>query len=258
MTDSGVHPTAMVDPAAELGQGVQIGPGCIIEGDTRIGNETRIGAYSMIRSGTTIGKACNIFQFCSIGEIPQDMKYDGEKTFTRIGDNVTIREYVSINRGTSASGTTAIGNSTLLMAYVHIAHDCQIGNNVILANLVTLGGHVEIGDWASLGGGVLVHQFSRVGAHAFIGGGYRIVQDVPPFILAAGEPLRFGGINSVGLKRRGFSAEERGIIKKTYRIYFRSGMNRGDALKSIQSQLKGNRYVEQILAFIADSDRGII
>jgi len=253
-----IHPTATIDPDAKLGENVSIGPGSIIMGDTRIGDRTSIGAYSIICEGTTIGEDCNIFHYCSIGEAPQDLKYQNEKTHTTIGDRVIIREYVSINRGTDASGTTSIGNDVLLMAYVHIAHDCHVGNNVILANQVTLGGHVSVDDWASLGGGVLVHQFSNVGAYAFIGGGYRIVQDIPPFILAAGEPLRFGGINRIGLKRRGFSVDDRKTIKEAYRIFFRSELNRKDALESIKSKYNGNQYIDQVIQFIADSDRGII
>lgn len=255
---SDIHPTAIINPGAVLGNNVSVGPGAIIEKDTKIDDGSRVGAYSLIANGTTIGKNTRIFQFCSIGEAPQDLKYAGEKTHTEIGDNVTIREYVSISRGTSASGITKIGNNVLLMASVHVAHDCHIDDDVIFANQVTLGGHVEVGSWASLGGGVLVHQFSKIGAHAFIGGGFRVVQDVPPFILAAGEPLKFSGINRIGLGRRGFSAEERQAIKEAYRMYFRSEMNRGEAITSIRDTFKGNKHIEQILSFIADSNRGII
>ena len=257
MTDL-IHSTAIVHPRAEIGENVTIGPGAIIQENTRIGKGTKIGPYTIIAPDTTIGQDCNIFQYCSIGEVPQDLKYDNEKTFTVIGDRVTIREYVSINKGTSASGTTKIGNDVLLMAYVHVAHDCHIGNKVIFANQVTLGGHVEVDDWASLGGGVLVHQFTKIGAHVFIGGGYRVVQDVPPFILAAGEPLVFSGVNRVGLKRRGFSIEDRTAIKEAYRMYFRSEMNRGTAIEAIRSNLVDNQHIKHILDFITTSERGII
>lgn len=255
---SQIHSTAIVDQSAVIGKNVIIGPGAIIQANTKIGDGTKIGPYTLIASDTTIGRDCKIFQYCSIGEEPQDLKYDGEKTFTVIGDRVTIREYVSINKGTTASGTTKVGSDVLLMAYVHIAHDCHVGNNVIFANQVTLGGHVEVGDWASLGGGVLVHQFSKIGAHAFIGGGFRVVQDVPPFILAAGEPLIFSGINRVGLKRRGFSLEDRTAIKEAYRMYFRSEMNRGAALEAIRLLYGKNEQIKFILDFIAASERGII
>jgi UDP-N-acetylglucosamine acyltransferase len=186
------------------------------------------------------------------------LKFGGEKTKTMIGDRTTIREFVSINRGTNALGKTEIGQDCLLMAYTHIAHDCILGNNVIMANMATLGGHVEIGDWVSLGGGVLVHQFCRIGAQAFIGGGFRAVQDVPPFILAADEPLNFQGVNRIGLKRRGFSIDERSIIKNIYQIYFRSGLNRKNAFQKIESEIKPSQYKDQILEFIRSSERGII
>jgi len=165
---------------------------------------------------------------------------------------------VTINRGTFELEKTEIGSDCLLMAYTHVAHDCIVGNNVIMANMATLGGHVEVGDWASLGGGVLVHQFTRIGAHAFIGGGFRAVQDVPPFILCAEEPLKFQGVNRVGLKRRGFSVEERSNIKNTYQIFFRSGLNRNDALEKIETDIPESLYRNHILDFIRSSERGII
>jgi len=186
------------------------------------------------------------------------MKYRGEETRVEIGDNVVLREYVTVNRGTAAHGITQVGSNTLLMAYVHIAHDCLIGENVILANLVTLGGHVEIGDWASLGGGVLVHQFSKIGKHVFVGGGFRIVQDVPPFILAAGEPLRYAGINRVGLMRRGFSEESRRNIKRAYRWFFRSELKRSEALEKMKTELAAEPAVQDIIDFISASERGVI
>ncbi len=178
-------------------------------------------------------------------------KDEDEKTLTLIGDNVLIRESVTINRGTKAFGKTIIGNNVLLMAYVHIGHDCIVGNNTIMANLSTLGGHVEIGDWVNLGGGVMVHQFVKIGTQSMIGGGFRVVQDVPPYIIAAGEPLRFAGINKIGLKRRDFSKESRNQIKRAYKIYFISKLNRGEALKKIKSEF--SKYDEiQKLGFILD------
>lgn len=241
-----------------LGENVSIGPHCIIEDRVAIGANTVIGNFSTICSNTEIGADCRIFHYCSIGEAPQDLKYAGEVTRTKIGDRVTIRENVTINRGTAAHGTTHIGDDCLLMAYVHIAHDCIVGNHVIFANLSTLGGHVEIGDWASLGGGVLVHQFTRIGEHAFIGGGYRVVQDVPPYILAQGEPLQYGGINSIGLRRRNFSNTDRAEIKNAYRQYFRSELNRSEALQKIRDTNNGSPYLEKIVQFISGSSRGII
>lgn len=253
-----IHPTAVVDSAARLGKDVTIGPFAVIEDDVSIGDRTSISNHVTIKAFTTIGKDCRVHQNSVIGGIPQDLKFGNEVTQTVIGNNVIIREFVTINRGTKAVGKTTVGNNVLLMANVHLAHDCTIGENVILANLVTLGGHVEIEEWASLGGGVLVHQFSRVGAYVFVGGGYRVVQDVPPFILAAGEPLKYTGINHVGLRRRGYSPEERQTIKKAYRLYFRSELNRSTVLEKIRDDFPSNKNIDRIINFISSSDRGII
>lgn len=230
----------------------------VIEKGVTVGDHTTIGNFTTIRTGTRIGKQCQVFHNCSIGEVPQDLKYRGEETQVHIGNHVIVRESVTINRGTAAYGITRIGDHSLLMAYCHVAHDCQLGENVILANLTTLGGHVHLEDYVSLGGGVLVHQFCRVGCHAFVGGGYRIVQDVPPYILAAGEPLRYAGINRVGLQRRGFSPETCQAIKKTYRLYFRSNFQRSAALATIEKELDSTPEIEHILEFIRASERGII
>lgn len=205
-----------------------------------------------------MGADCRVYHNCSIGEEPQDMKYAGEKTKTQIGDRVTIRESVTINRGTAAHGTTEIGNDVLFMTGTHIAHDCIVKDNVIMANLTTLGGHVKLGKWVSLGGGVLVHQFCEIGEYAFVGGGYRIVQNVPPYILTAGEPLRFGGINKIGLQRRGFSEATRELIKRAYRMYFRSKTTRSIALKEIKETLPDTPEIRKIVSFIESSERGII
>ena len=241
-----------------MGERVSIGPFSIIESDVKLGNGTSVGSFTTVKTGTVIGENCQIFHNCTIGEIPQDLKYTGEKTFVQIGDNVIIRESVTINKGTAAHGTTEIGSNVLLMAYVHIAHDCIIGNNVIFANLVTLGGHVEVNEWASIGGGVLIHQFCKVGSHVFVGGGYRIVQDVPPFILASKDPLEYSGINSIGLKRRGFSQKKRNTIKKFYRSYFRSKLTRTVALEKAENEFLGDPNIKNILKFIYSSERGII
>ena len=205
-----------------------------------------------------MGSNCTIYHNCSIGEAPQDLKYAGEKTKVIIGNNVIIRESVTINRGTIAYGKTEIGNNVLLMACAHVAHDCIIGNHTIMANLATLGGHVELGEYVNLGGGVLVHQFGKIGSHSFVGGGYRVVKDVPPFIIVAGEPLRFGGINKIGLQRRGYSYENRSLIKKAYRLFFISKMNRSDALNKIKSELPATDEINSIIQFIESSERGII
>ena len=253
-----IHPTAQVSSDARLGNKVTIGAYTVIEAGVTIGDNSSVGNFNTICTGTIIGEKCTIFHNCSIGEIPQDLKYKGEQTGTTIGSNVIVRENVTINRGTAAYGKTTIGNNVLLMAAAHIAHDCVISDNVIMANMATLGGHVEIKEYASLGGGVLVHQFCRIGSHAFIGGGFRAVQDVPPFILAAGEPLRYGGLNSIGLKRRGFSPEVLTNIKMAYRKYFRSDLSRLIALGEIKNEMAKSAEVKEIINFIDASERGII
>ena len=254
----GVHSTAIVDPNAKIGDDVSIGPFSVIESGVSIGDRTTVGNNVTISSGTCIGKDCKIFHSASIGAIPQDLKYNNEETFLYIGDRTVIREFVSINKGTSALGKTKIGSDCLLMASVHVAHDCVVGNNVIMSNLTTLGGHVNIDDWAILSGGVLVHQFCNISKHAFIGAGALVTQDVPPFILAAGSPIEYSGINSVGLKRRGFSIDDRKEIKNIYKMYFRSKNNRKENLSKIKKELASFKYTNLIVDFIENSERGII
>ena len=254
----GVHSTAIVDPNAKIGDDVTIGPFSVVEAEVSIGDRTIVGNNVTIASGTYIGKDCKIFHSASIGAIPQDLKYNNEETFLYIGDRTVIREFVSINKGTSALGKTKIGSDCLLMASVHVAHDCVVGNNVIMSNLTTLGGHVNIDDWAILSGGVLVHQFCNISKHAFIGAGALVTQDVPPFILAAGFPVEYSGINSVGLKRRGFSIDDRKELKKIYKMYFRSKNNRKENLSKIKKELASFKYTNQIVDFIENSERGII
>ena len=254
----GVHSTAIVDPNAKLGDDVKIGPFSVIEAGVSIGDRTTVGNNVTISSGTHVGKDCKIFHSASIGAIPQDLKYNNEETFLYIGDRTVIREFVSINKGTSALGKTEIGSDCLLMASVHVAHDCIVGNNVIMSNLTTLGGHVNIDDWAILSGGVLVHQFCNISKHAFIGAGALVTQDVPPFILAAGSPVEYSGINSVGLKRRGFSIDDRKELKNIYKMYFRSKNNRKENLSKIKKELASLKYTDLIVEFIENSERGII
>jgi len=254
----GVHSTAIVDPNAIIGDNVTIGPFSIIEAGVFIGDRTTVGNNVTISSGTHIGKDCKIFHSASIGAIPQDLKYNNEETLLYIGDRTVIREFVSLNKGTSALGKTEIGSDCLLMASVHVAHDCVVGNNVIMSNLTTLGGHVNIDDWVILSGGVLVHQFCNISKHAFIGAGALVTQDVPPFILAAGSPVEYSGINSVGLKRRGFSIDDRKELKKIYKMYFRSKNNRKENLLKIKKELASFKYTNLIIDFIENSERGII
>lgn len=253
-----IHPTAIIDESASLGSNVKIGPYSIIRENVYIGDNTIIGNHVNILPNVKIGTACHIFHASSIGEIPQDLKFEGEDTKTIIGDNTIIREYVTINRGTSESGETRVGSNCLLMASTHVAHDCILGDNVIMSNLTTLGGHVEIQNWVVLGGGVLVHQFTKIGEHAFIGGGFRVVQDVPPFILGADSPLTYQGINSIGLKRRGFSPSDRKIIKEIYKVYFKLAANRNESIFKIEKEFPKSSVRDQILNFIKFSNRGII
>ena len=255
---SNVHKTCIINSNSEIEDDVIIGPYCIIEKNVKIKNGTVIKPYVQIKSNTTIGKNNRIFQGSVIGEIPQDLKYDGEETFLEIGDNNTIREFCTLNRGTDYAYKTIIGNDCLLMAYVHVAHDCIVKDKVILANGVQLGGHVEIGFHSTVGGMTPIHQFCKVGKHSFIGGGRLALQDVPPFILATGEPLQYSGINSIGLRRRNFDLESRKLIKKAYKYIYRSNLNTKDAIKSITDNIKLTEEIKEILNFIESSERGII
>jgi UDP-N-acetylglucosamine acyltransferase len=237
---------------------VYVGPFAIIEKDVTIGDNTWIDAHAHIKSFTTIGKDCKIFNGAVLGEIPQDLKFGGEKSELIIGDATTIREFCTLNRGTKERGASEIGNHCLLMAYVHIAHDCVIGNHSILANGVQLGGHVDIGKYVTIGGMTPVHQFCRIGDFSFIGGGFRIVQDVPPFILAMGDPLKFSGLNSVGLRRSNFAPEVRKQIKQAYHFIYQSEMNRSQAVSQIKNEFDGIPEVNQIINFIENSNRGLV
>ena len=223
-----------------------------------IGDGTHIKSSAVIKSGARIGKDCRIFQSSVISEIPQDLKFGGENTLLEIGDRTTVREFCTLNRGTSELGKSSIGSDCLLMAYVHVAHDCLVGNKTILANGVQLAGHVKIGHHVTIGGMTPVHQFCKIGDHSFVGGGYRVVQDIPPYILAIGEPLKFAGVNNVGLRRRGFKASIRSNIKKAYKKIFHSSMNTTQAIQSIKSELEQAEEIKKIIDFIAKSDRGLI
>lgn len=253
-----IHPSAIIDPKAQIGKNVKVGPFVIIENDVVIGDGTEIKSSAVIKSGARIGKECRIFQSAVISEIPQDLKFSGEKTLLEIGDRTTVREFCTLNRGTSELGKSSIGNDCLLMAYVHVAHDCVIGDKTILANGVQLAGHVSIGYHVTIGGMTPIHQFCNVGDHAFVGGGYRVVQDVPPYILASGEPLKFAGVNNVGLRRRGFSSESRMNIKRVYKQIFYSAMNMSESIKEIKSNIEQTEEVKIILNFIENSNRGLI
>lgn len=255
--DSGIHSSAIIDPSAVIDEGVTVGPWTIIGPNVRIGGGTIIGPGVLIERDTLIGMACRIHKGVILGSDPQDLKYAGESTMLTIGDRTVIREYATLNRGTSSSGKTAVGNDCLLMAYTHVAHDCELGDHVILSNSVNMAGHVQIADWAIVGGVTPIHQFVRIGTHAFVGGGSRISQDVPPYCRAAGSPPKLYGLNSVGLERRGFSPEVRNEIKKTYRILFKSNLNVSQGLSRAVEEVQPFPEVEHFLEFIRTSERGI-
>ena len=253
-----IHPTTVVDSTAKIGKNVLIGPNTIVENNTEIGDGTQIDSNAKICYGARIGKDCHIFHGAVISEIPQDLKFHGEESITTVGDRTKIREYATIHRGTEDKEKTEIGSDCLLMAYTHVAHDCLIGNHVVMANAVTLGGHVTIDDWAFIGGMVGIHQFTHVGKHVFIGGGYRCVQDVPPYILVTGEPLKYSGLNVVGLRRRNFTNETINLLKEVYRLIFRSEFNISQALEQIQSGFESTEEIQKVVSFIQQSKRGLV
>ena len=247
-----------IDPGAKIGKDVIISPFSFIDDNVIIADGTWIGPNVTIFSGARIGKNCRIFPGAVISAIPQDLKFNGEDTITEIGDNTTIRECVTINRGTTDKMKTAVGSNCLLMAYVHVAHDCILGNNIIIANSVNLAGHVTIEDWVILEGLAAVQQFVTIGAHAFITGGSLVRKNVPPFTKAAREPLQYIGINSVGLRRRGFSNESVLEIEDIYRTLYVKGHNVTNALAVIEQEAPNSKEKEQILTFIRESKDGIM
>jgi len=252
------QPLAYVNPQAKVASNVVIEPFVSIDKNVVIEEGTWIGSNVIIMEGARIGKNCKIFPGAVISAVPQDLKFAGEDTIVKIGNNVTIREFVTINRGTKASYETVIGDNTLLMAYVHIAHDCVVGNNVILANAVMLAGHVVVDDWAIIGGMVPVHQFCRIGSHSIIAGGSGVGKDVPPFTKAAREPLSYVGVNSIGLRRRGYTPEVINKIQDIYRIIFIKGYNVTQAVEIIEAKVEATPERDEILSFIANSTRGIM
>lgn len=254
-----IHPSAIVHPEARLAPDVSVGPFAIIGSQVEIAAGTHIGSNVLIEGRTRIGRNNRIFPFASIGAAPQDKKYAGEDTAVEIGDGNTIREYVTINRGTvQDAGVTRIGDDNWIMAYVHFAHDCQIGSHTIFANYCGLAGHVHVEDWAILGGMTLVHQFVRIGAHSFTSMGTYLSQDLPPYVTAAGNMAKPYGINSEGLRRRGFDADTIATLKLAYRALFRSGLSLQDARRELEGLAGGCGAVRPILDFLARSVRGII
>jgi UDP-N-acetylglucosamine acyltransferase len=257
--ESRIHATALVDRAARIAADVEIGPYTVVGPDVEIGAGTRVGPHCVLTGHTRIGAGNWIAQFCSIGEAPQDKKYSGEPTRLEIGDNNTIREFCTLNRGTvQDAGVTRIGSDNWIMAYVHIAHDCQVGNRTIFANNAQLAGHVHIEDDVILGGFTLVHQFCRVGTHAITGLGTVVLQDVPPYVKASGNPVHPYGINSEGLRRRGFTAEAIAALKRAYRSVYRAGHTLEEAQAALASQADECPEVRPLLEFLAKPGRGII
>ena len=252
------HALAYVHPDAKIGENVTIDPFTNIQGDVEIGEGTWIGSNVTIMDGARIGKHCRIFPGAVIGAIPQDLKFAGEKTTAVIGDRTTIREFVTVNRGTQASGTTRVGSDCLVMAYVHVAHDCVVGDRVVLANAVTLAGHVEVGDWAVIGGVSAVHQFVKIGKHVMLRGGTLVGKDVPPFVTAGFDPTVYSGINSTGLRRRGYTDEQINTIQDIYRVLFLSKMNVSQAVAHLKENFAQSAELDEVLGFLAQADRGII
>ncbi|MDO9511878.1 MAG: acyl-ACP--UDP-N-acetylglucosamine O-acyltransferase [Bacteroidales bacterium] len=252
------QPLAYVHPQAKVAKNVVIEPFVNIEKNVEIEEGTWIGSNVTIMEGARIGKNCKIFPGAVISAIPQDLKFDNEDTIVRIGDNTTIREFVTVNRGTKANLETVVGENCLLMAYVHIAHDCIIGDNVILANAVNLAGHILVQDWAIVGGMTAVHQFVNIGAHSMIAGGSLVRKDTPPFVKAAREPLSFAGVNSIGLRRRGFSNEKIAEIQEIYRIIYLRGLNVSQAVSYIEREMAATAERDEILSFIGKSTRGVM
>ncbi|MFO7989027.1 MAG: acyl-ACP--UDP-N-acetylglucosamine O-acyltransferase [Thermodesulfobacteriota bacterium] len=253
-----IHPTAIIDPSAEIDSRVTVGPYAIVNANARIGAGTTIGPYTTIDKYVSIGEDCQIFQYAAIGGAPQDLKFHGEKSYLTIGRGTIIREFVTINRGTEAGGgITQVGEQNYLMAYTHIAHDCKTGRQVILANNSTLAGHIEIGNHATIGGLVAIHQFVKIGDYAYIGGKSAVVKDIPPYVIAAGDRARLHGLNNVGLKRHRFSNLTLGELKKAYRIFFRIGLTVKQASERVRAEVEQIPEVKNFIDFIVNSNRGI-
>jgi len=258
-----VHPTAIVDPGAELDADVEIGPFCVIGPKVVVGAGTRVESHTVLQGVTRIGRDNVIAPFCSVGGPPQDKKYAGEPTELEIGDGNTIREYTTIHTGTVQDiGVTRIGSKNWLMAYVHIAHDCVVGDNTIFANNAQLAGHVAVGDWAILGGMTGVHQFVKIGAHAMTAGGTILLQDLPPYVMGAGNPAGARGMNVEGLRRRGFSAEAITALRQAYKTVYRDGLTLTDAIERLRAQCDETpehaAHLQLLLQFLRDSQRGIL
>jgi len=253
-----IHKTAIISSEAKLHPSVEVGPYSIIEGNVIIGEGSRIASSALIASGARIGKNVKVSHGAVIGTQPQDLKFSGEETLVNIGDNTVIREYATVNRGTKESGSTDIGSDCFIMAYAHVAHDCKVGNHVIMANSVNLAGHIHIDDWVTIGGVVPVHQFVHIGVHVMIGGGFRVAQDICPFALAGGYPLKITGLNRIGLQRRGFPRETLDILQQAFKILFSSNLNTSQALVRIKSEVEMIPEIKELVSFVENSHRGLV
>ncbi len=253
-----IHPTAIVHPSANIARGVDIGPYCLVGENVSIGKGTVLQAHVVINGWTSLGEDCVIYPFATIGAASQDRKYAGERAFTKIGSRTVLREYVSVQRATGEDQVTAVGNDCLLLAYVHIAHNCVLGNHVTMSNLAQLAGHVDVADFVTIGGQAGVHQFTRIGRYAMVGGASKITKDVPPFFLIEGNPAEPYGLNSVGLRRAGFSVEERNEIKKFYKILYNPKLNVSQAVEEMKAEASSEPGRELVAFLEAPSQRGIL
>jgi UDP-N-acetylglucosamine acyltransferase len=253
-----IHPTAVIDPRAEIGAGCEIGPYCVLGPGVVLGADCWLQHHVSLTGPARFGRANRFHAFCSIGQRTQDLKYQGEPTHLLVGDENTFREFVTVNRGTAPGGTTTVGNRGVYLAYSHIAHDCTVGDDVIFSNNGTLAGHVTVEDHVILGGLTAVHQFCRLGRHAMTGGCSKIVQDVPPFMLADGNPARVRGINKIGIERHGYGPDVTRTLKEAYRILYRSDLNLAQAVDLMRAQLPDSPEIERLIAFVTQSARGII
>lgn len=253
-----IHPTAQIHPKARIDPEVEIGPFCVVGEQVRLHRGVQVASHVVIDGWTEIGEGTRLFPFASIGSIPQDLKFKGEESRVVIGKNNTIREYVTVNRGTGpGGGVTQIGDHNLLMAYVHVAHDCRIGNHVILANAATLAGHITVQDHAVIGGLTGLHQFVRIGRHAIIGGCSAVAQDIPPFVSAVGNRTKLYGLNTVGLKRHGFSDAQITALKAAYKILFRSKLSMKEAVEKIRTEFESSPEAQELATFVETSERGV-
>ena len=254
-----IDPRAVVSPQAELAADVEVGPFCVIGAQVRIGPRCRLASHVVINGPTTLGADNQVFQFASIGDAPQDKKYKGEPTRLEVGDRNVFREFCTVNRGTTHDlGVTRIGSDNLFMAYTHVAHDCQVGSHIVMANCATLGGHVQLGDWVIMGGLAAIHQFSKIGAHAFIANNAAVTRDVPPYVMAVGQPATPHSVNSEGLKRRGFSPDQISHIREAYRILYRRELPLAEAVSQLTALAATQPEIRAFVDFIASSTRSLI